>query len=228
MATTYLIDGYNLLHAMGVLGGRVGPHGLEKARARLLGLLHGAFGEEAGAVTVVFDAAQAPPGLAAEQDYRGVHVLFALGKQEADDVIEQEIRQASAPKSLQIVSDDHRIQQAGRRASARFRAASSSWNGSMSIARQKRRQRRSSRKRRKGFRRAKSAAGWRSLAIWIMIPSSRMRLGRTEVDLLPRSQTPFGNARWRNSVSHPASSRPVLLVPEMPLPQTAPAHIKSL
>jgi uncharacterized protein len=115
MGTTYLIDGYNLLYAMGVLGGRVGPHGLEKARARLLGLLHGAFGEEAAAVTVVFDAAQAPPGLAAEQDYRGVHVVFAKGKQEADDVIEKMIRQASVPKSLQIVSDDHRIQQAARR-----------------------------------------------------------------------------------------------------------------
>ena len=37
MATLYLIDGYNLLHAMGVLQGRVGPLGLEKARLRLLG-----------------------------------------------------------------------------------------------------------------------------------------------------------------------------------------------
>ena len=53
----YLIDGYNLLHAMGVLRGRVGPTGLEKARRRLLGLLHGSYGDESCRVTVVFDAA---------------------------------------------------------------------------------------------------------------------------------------------------------------------------
>ena len=57
MSATYLIDGYNLLYAMGVLGGPVGPHGLEKARLRLLGLLHGSFAEESFTVTVVFDAA---------------------------------------------------------------------------------------------------------------------------------------------------------------------------
>ena len=33
----YLIDGYNLLYAMGVIHGRLGPAGLEKARLRLLG-----------------------------------------------------------------------------------------------------------------------------------------------------------------------------------------------
>ena len=50
----YLIDGYNLLHAMGILHGRTGPTGLEKARLGLLGLLKGAYGDEASAVTVVF------------------------------------------------------------------------------------------------------------------------------------------------------------------------------
>jgi len=38
----YLIDGFNLLHGIGVLRARVGPQGLEKARLRLLGLLYGA------------------------------------------------------------------------------------------------------------------------------------------------------------------------------------------
>jgi predicted RNA-binding protein with PIN domain len=116
MSATYLIDGYNLLHAMGVLGaGRAGPHGLEKARLRLLGLLHGTFAEDAAAVTVVFDAAGAPPGATAEHEYRGMSVVFALGKQEADDVIEKLIRKSSAPKTLHVVSDDHRIQRAARR-----------------------------------------------------------------------------------------------------------------
>jgi len=121
MGATYIIDGYNLLHAMGVLAGRVGPHGLEKARGRLLGLHHGAFGEEASPVTVVFDAAEAPPGMEAEQDYRGMGVLYALGNQEADDVIERLIRQASVPKTLHVVSDDHRIQKAARRRACQVR-----------------------------------------------------------------------------------------------------------
>jgi uncharacterized protein len=115
MSATYLIDGYNLLHAMGALGGRVGPHGLEKARARLLGMLHGALKDRAPAATVVFDAARALPGANAEHDSRGLRVLFARNKEEADDVIERLIRQCSAPKALHVVSDDHRVQQAARR-----------------------------------------------------------------------------------------------------------------
>lgn len=115
MSTCYLIDGYNLLFAMGVLSARAGPHGLENARLGLLGLLQGTYGEETARVTVIFDAAHAPPGLAPEQDTKGVHVRFAVGENEADDVIEELIRQAAAPKHLTVVSDDHRIQQAARR-----------------------------------------------------------------------------------------------------------------
>jgi uncharacterized protein len=115
MSATYVIDGYNLLHAMGVLSGRAGPGGLEKARLQLLGLLHGTFAELSSSVTVVFDASRAPPGLPKATDFHGVHVVFAPGKAEADDVIEELIEQASAPKSVHVVSDDHRVQQAGRR-----------------------------------------------------------------------------------------------------------------
>jgi predicted RNA-binding protein with PIN domain len=112
----YLIDGYNLLHAMGVLHGRVGPAGLEKARGRLLGLLRGAYAEdEHDRVTVIFDAAKAPRGADSEQEYHGIHVRFAVGEYEADDVIEELIRKASAPKQLAVVSDDHRLHDAARR-----------------------------------------------------------------------------------------------------------------
>jgi hypothetical protein len=110
----YLIDGYNLLHALG-LGSRLGPTGLEWARLRLLRLLRETHGDEASDVTVVFDAAGARPGATAEQDYRGIHVLFAVREVEADDLIEQLIRRTSAPRGLTVVSDDHRIQQAARR-----------------------------------------------------------------------------------------------------------------
>jgi uncharacterized protein len=115
VSTHYLIDGYNLLFAMGVLQARTGPHGLEKARLGLLGLLKGTYGDEAANVTVIFDASHAPPGLVSEQEAGGIHVRFAVGDKEADDVIEERIRHASAPKHLTVVSDDHRIQQAARR-----------------------------------------------------------------------------------------------------------------
>src|SRR5207244_7702849 len=88
--------------------------GLEKARRNLLGVLHGSFGDESANVTVVFDAAHPRPGGVAETEYHGVRVRFAVGMAAADDLIEMLIRQASAPRHLTVVSDDHRIQKAAR------------------------------------------------------------------------------------------------------------------
>jgi hypothetical protein len=110
----YVIDGYNLLHAVGLLRGRAGPHGLEKARRALLGRLLGSLGAEAAAVTVVFDAARAPAGLTAEEDYQGIRVRYTLGR-EADDLIEDLIRQDPAPRHLTVISDDRRLREAARR-----------------------------------------------------------------------------------------------------------------
>jgi predicted RNA-binding protein with PIN domain len=111
----YLIDGYNLLFALGVLRKRMGPDGLEKARRNLLGVLHGSFGDESHHVTVVFDAAKPPPGVPAEMTYQGIQVRFAIGMAAADDLIEVLIRKASAPRHLTVVSDDRRIKDAARR-----------------------------------------------------------------------------------------------------------------
>jgi uncharacterized protein len=114
----YLIDGYNLLYALGKLHkGR--PIVLEQARLYLLRLIRQAHGEQATGVTVVFDAHSAPPGAQAETTQHGIHIRFAIGYEEADDLIEELIRAASAPKKITIVSDDHRLQQAGRRRECR-------------------------------------------------------------------------------------------------------------
>ncbi len=110
----YLIDGYNLLHAMGLMHGRVGRHGLERARLALLNHLIGVHRTETAAVTVVFDAAGARPGAAGEDEYQGMHICYARDSA-ADDLIEDLIQRETAPQQLTIVSDDHRIQQAGRR-----------------------------------------------------------------------------------------------------------------
>jgi predicted RNA-binding protein with PIN domain len=110
----YVIDGYNLLHAMGGLKTREGPSGLEKARERLLGILKGSFGEEATLLTVMFDASHARAHGPAQTSYHGVRIRFAR-TEEADDLIETLIEQHHAPKQLTVVSDDHRLRRAARR-----------------------------------------------------------------------------------------------------------------
>src|SRR5262245_11737319 len=109
-----LIDGYNLCYAMGVIRNRARPTGLQKGRQRLLGLLAGAYGDEAPQVTVVFDAAKAPAGVPEEEAYQGIQVRYAIHNEQADDLIENLIHHHSAPRQLTVVSDDHRIQQAAR------------------------------------------------------------------------------------------------------------------
>jgi uncharacterized protein len=108
----FVIDGYNLLHAMGLLGGPVGPNQLAKARAGLLGLMKAAHTAEPA--TVVFDARRAPADMATEENHGPVHVEYATGE-EADDRIEWLIAHDPAPKRLVVVSDDHRLQQAAKR-----------------------------------------------------------------------------------------------------------------
>jgi predicted RNA-binding protein with PIN domain len=119
MKTAYVIDGYNLIHAVGMLAKKAGLGELERARLALLALLHGHFGTAASAVTVVFDAARSPRRSTPEQEYQGLKVLFATGGLLADDVIETLIRDEAAPKQLTVVSNDHRLQQAARRRQAR-------------------------------------------------------------------------------------------------------------
>ncbi len=109
-----LIDGYNLLHAVGRLSARDPKKALEGARRSLLLKVRGGQGVGAESVTVVFDAGKAPPGAPSEEEFDGIHVKFAHGET-ADDMIEDTIRKESNPRSLTVVSDDHRIQHAARR-----------------------------------------------------------------------------------------------------------------
>jgi len=110
----YLIDGYNLLFALGVLV-RGQPAALAKARRRLLDLLHEAHAGGPDALTVVFDARHPPPGLPREYDEEGIHVTFAAGDAAADDLIEELVRRAPVPERLTVVSNDHRVREAARR-----------------------------------------------------------------------------------------------------------------
>lgn len=109
----YLIDGYNLAHALGVLAGKVSPAGLERSRISLLKFIAAAHGNAAGDVTVVFDAGSAR-GLNLRQTIVGIDVRFAVGE-EADDVIERLVKADAAAKQLAVVSDDRRLREAARR-----------------------------------------------------------------------------------------------------------------
>jgi len=110
---SYLIDGYNLLHALGRLTGWSGRGALQGARGWLLRQLRQAHGPEE-VVTVVFDAATAPPGARERKNEGGLHFVFAQGET-ADDVIEDLIQAEANPRQLTVISDDHRLQNAGRR-----------------------------------------------------------------------------------------------------------------
>ena len=115
-----VIDGYNLLHASGILGRGVGPGGLERSRAALLNFLAESLDEhELSRTTVVFDAREAPPGLPRVVQHRGITVRFAEPNSDADAMIEQLIQADSSPRRLIVVSSDHRLHRAARRRKAK-------------------------------------------------------------------------------------------------------------
>jgi len=113
-AVAFLIDGYNLLFALGLASKRTEPKAFELARAKLLAWLHEAHGTDVSSVTVVFDAQHVAVGGRPEWNDRGLRVLFAVGML-ADDRIEELIREEVNPRKLTVVSSDHRIQVAARR-----------------------------------------------------------------------------------------------------------------
>ena len=119
MHDSYLIDGYNLIHALGMIQRNMGPGGLEKSRGQLLTFLFEAFGDAASHVTVIFDAKQAPPGVSRNQHFHGLHIHFAGKNQSADDMIETLIEAESRPLSLVVISNDMRLQNAARHRGAR-------------------------------------------------------------------------------------------------------------
>jgi predicted RNA-binding protein with PIN domain len=114
-----LIDGYNLLHVTGLVG-RPGS-GLQGSREALLRFLARSIEpKELGATTIVFDAAEAPPGLPRVVTHEGMTVRYASEYADADALIEELIAAYNVPRSLLVVSSDHRIQRAAQRRRAQF------------------------------------------------------------------------------------------------------------
>src|SRR5262249_22660364 len=107
----YLIDGYNLAHAMNLMSGALGPQGLEVARLKLLDHVCRAPDKK---ICVVFDASASPRNAPSRQVYKGILVLFAK-RGSADDLIEELIAEERYPEDLIVVSDDNRLRLAGHR-----------------------------------------------------------------------------------------------------------------
>jgi predicted RNA-binding protein with PIN domain len=110
-----LVDGYNVLFALGLVPVPVKEGDLQRARVKLLSLLAEGLGEEAAHCTVVFDATHAPPRSPSDTVYRGIEVRFTKRREEADDLIVWLIQQCSAPKLLTVISSDHYLVEAARR-----------------------------------------------------------------------------------------------------------------
>jgi uncharacterized protein len=132
-----IVDGYNLIHAAGILGRGVGPGGLERSRLALLNFIVESIDPaEIPNTTIVFDAQNAPPGLPHTLAYRGLLVRFAPSPGDADALIEELIRRDSAPRRLTVVSSDHRLQRAAKRRKARA-VDSDVWYGEMAARRKR-------------------------------------------------------------------------------------------
>ena len=114
-----LIDGYNLLHASGVFGGVRGARGFEASRRALLDEVARLLGDASITATVIFDAADAPPGLPDRSIHDGISVRFARGYDSADALLEEIIEAHQAPTALTVVSSDNRVIAAARRRRAK-------------------------------------------------------------------------------------------------------------
>jgi uncharacterized protein len=124
----WLIDGYNVMHAGGRLGPKLGREGFRRARRRFLDELSAALGpDRARQTTIVFDASVHPGDFALDAEYRGLGILFALGDENADARIELLIAQHTKPKTLTVVSSDHRIRQAAHRRRMKSLTADQFW-----------------------------------------------------------------------------------------------------
>jgi predicted RNA-binding protein with PIN domain len=122
-----LIDGYNLLYVTDIFGAAGPGTDLHRTRLALLNFLAAAIKKrERSQTTVVFDAAGAPPGLPRIMHHEGMTIHFAPRDSNADEMIEDLLEQHRAPRSLMVVSSDHRVQRAARSRGAAF-VDSSEW-----------------------------------------------------------------------------------------------------
>jgi hypothetical protein len=87
--------------------------------------------------TIVFDAAGAPPGLPRTVIHDAMTVHYARDYADADAMLEELIDANHTPRSLVVVSSDHRVQRAARRRRAKA-VDSDRWYSELWAARHRR------------------------------------------------------------------------------------------
>ena len=102
----YLVDGNNVMHAVGEVWKDVGRVGL----CRLLGTFIDVTGDS---VCLVLDGSPPPHGVELQMAHPHLRVLYGLDRS-ADEVLEELIRHEPTPSRLIVVSTDHVIRQAAR------------------------------------------------------------------------------------------------------------------
>ncbi len=115
MVPKLVIDGYNVLFQSQLVGKGRGPQWLSAARSRLVRMLEGQIAAEDILLSqLVFDAPQFGTAPGPQVLPSGLLVVYATNHEEADDLIEEVIRQHPTPKQLRVVSSDLRIQRCAR------------------------------------------------------------------------------------------------------------------
>jgi uncharacterized protein len=135
-----LIDGYNLLNVTGIFGDAGPGTALHRTRLAFLNFLSTSLAKrERDRATIVFDAAGAPPGLPQTISHEGMTVHFAQRHSDADEMIEDLLEKHGNPRSLLVVSSDHRVQRAARHHGATF-IDSERWYADLKVSRRTKKQ----------------------------------------------------------------------------------------
>jgi predicted RNA-binding protein with PIN domain len=131
-----LIDGYNLMHVTDIVGTPSSSEtALHASRRALLNFLASSIDAKRRAeTTIVFDAAGAPPGLPDTLTHESITICFARNFTDADEMLEHLIEEHPSPKTLEVVSGDHRVQRAARRRGASY-VDSEQWFADLRTAR---------------------------------------------------------------------------------------------
>jgi len=121
---TFLIDGYNLMHAVGSVPAGVLARQFDAARGRFLDWLaeSPALKPYFAVTRIVFDAQHATRDWGTTT-HRGLTVTFSF-RQTADDLIETYLALDKNPQKIRLVSNDVRLQTAAKRVRAKPMACS--------------------------------------------------------------------------------------------------------
>jgi predicted RNA-binding protein with PIN domain len=114
--THYIVDGYNVLHA---LFPSIEAGDLADRRRWLVDQLSGFAALRAADVSIVFDAATQPRPSSEKVSRTGVTVWFAGGRHSADTLIARLISERPAEVACVVVSADYEVQRTASKAGVR-------------------------------------------------------------------------------------------------------------